>query len=137
LIGAWLLSWIMGRRRALLIVAGCLLVGSLLIGMLGEGVVAAGGAGFLMVFGVGLFVIGAQLNLPAICVKFFPQSVSATGVGLSMSCGRIGSIAGPLIGGYLVSAEVGWNRLFLLAAIPALLAGAALWALSLSGVKES
>jgi len=136
LFGAWLLSWIMGRRRALLIVAGCLLVGSLLIGMLGQGVVAADGAGFLMVFGVGLFVIGAQLNLPAISVKFFPESVCATGVGLSMSCGRVGSIAGPLIGGYLVSAEVGWNRLFLLAAIPALLAGAALWALSLSGVSS-
>jgi AAHS family 4-hydroxybenzoate transporter-like MFS transporter len=131
LVGAWLLSWIMAQRRALQIVAACLMVGSLVIGMLGQGVMDADSTGFLMVFGVGLFVIGAQSNLPAIAVKFYPQSVCATGVGLSMSCGRIGSIAGPLIGGYLVSAEVGWNRLFLLAAIPALLAGAALWALSL------
>jgi AAHS family 4-hydroxybenzoate transporter-like MFS transporter len=131
LIGAWLLSWIMAQRFALVVVAGCLLTGSLLIGMLGQGVVDAGSTGFFMVFGVGLFVIGAQSNLPAICVRFYPQSVCATGVGLSMSCGRIGSIAGPLIGGYLVSAEVGWNRLFLLAAAPALVASAALWTLSL------
>jgi AAHS family 4-hydroxybenzoate transporter-like MFS transporter len=131
LIGAWLLSWIMAQRRALQIVAACLMIGSLLIGMLGQGVIDADGTGFFMVFGVGLFVIGAQLNLAAISVKYYPQSVCATGVGLSMSCGRVGSIAGPLIGGYLMSAEVGWNRLFLLAAIPALLAGAALWALSL------
>ncbi|HEV7441131.1 MAG TPA: MFS transporter [Steroidobacteraceae bacterium] len=131
LIGAWLLSWIMAQPRALQIVAACLMIGSLLIGMLGQGVIDADGTGFFMVFGVGLFVIGAQLNLAAISVKYYPQSVCATGVGLSMSCGRVGSIAGPLIGGYLVSAEVGWNRLFLLAAIPALLAGAALWALSL------
>jgi AAHS family 4-hydroxybenzoate transporter-like MFS transporter len=131
LIGGWLLSWIMAQRRALPIVAGCLLIGSLLIGMLGQGVVDADSTGFFMAFGVGLFVIGAQLNLAAISVKYYPQSVCATGVGLSMSCGRVGSIAGPLIGGYLMSAEVGWNRLFLLAAIPALLAGAALWALSL------
>jgi AAHS family 4-hydroxybenzoate transporter-like MFS transporter len=136
LIGAWLLSWIMAQPRALQIVAACLLIGSLLIGMLGQGVVDAERTGFLMVFGVGLFVIGAQLNLPAISVKFYPQSVSATGVGLSMSCGRVGSIAGPLIGGYLLSAQVGWNYLFLLAAIPALLAGAALWALSGRGIQS-
>jgi AAHS family 4-hydroxybenzoate transporter-like MFS transporter len=135
LIGAWLLSWIMARPRASLIVAGTLLVGSLLIGMLGQGVTGGGTTGFIMVFGVGLFVIGAQSNIPALCVKFFPEAVCATAVGVSMSCGRIGSIGGPLIGGYLVSAEVGWNRLFLIAAVPALLAGAALAAMSLLPIR--
>lgn len=130
LIGAWLLSWIMAQGRALLAVAGCLCIGSLMIAVLGQGVADAGNTGFLLVFGVGVFVLGAQSTLPAIAVKFFPQSVCATGVGLSMSCGRVGSIAGPLIGGYLMSTQIGWYRLFLLAAVPALLASGALGALS-------
>jgi AAHS family 4-hydroxybenzoate transporter-like MFS transporter len=135
LMGAWLLSWIMARPRASLIVAGALLVGSLLVGMLGQSVTGGGTAGFIVVFGVGLFVIGAQSNIPALCVKFFPEAVCATAVGVSMSCGRIGSIAGPLIGGYLVAAAVGWSRLFLIAAVPALLAGAALGAMSLLPIR--
>jgi AAHS family 4-hydroxybenzoate transporter-like MFS transporter len=135
LIGAWLLSWIMARRHVYLIVASSLLAGSLMIGMLGQGVTGGSTAGFIVVFGVGLFVIGAQSTIPALSVKFFPEAVSATGVGLSLSCGRIGSIAGPLIGGYLGSAEVGWNRLFLLAALPALLASASLAAMSFLPVR--
>ncbi len=135
LLGAWLLSWIMAQRHASLIVAGALLVGSLLIALLGQRISGAGSGAFMLVFGVGLFVIGAQSNIPALCVKFYPQAVCATGVGVSMSFGRVGSIAGPLIGGYLVSAEVGWSRLFLLAAVPALFAGAALAALSLLPVR--
>src|ERR1700730_3004901 len=60
LIGAWLLSWIMARRHVYLIVASSLLAGSLMIGMLGQGVTGGSTAGFTVVFGVGLFVIGAQ-----------------------------------------------------------------------------
>jgi MFS family permease len=39
---------------------------------------------------------------------------------------------GPLVGGYLVSAGLGWQRLFLLAAIPAVSAAMAMTALAVS-----
>jgi AAHS family 4-hydroxybenzoate transporter-like MFS transporter len=137
LVGALVLSGLTRWRRAALIVAGCLIVGSLLTVLLGRSLLMAGLSAFPCAFAVGVFVIGAQANLPALTVRFYPPSLHASGVGLSMSCGRMGSIVGPLIGGYLVSAEVGWPRLFLIAALPPLLAGAAVAALSLPGDSQS
>jgi MFS transporter, AAHS family, 4-hydroxybenzoate transporter len=125
LIGAYVLSMFMRRRHAAVIVGGCLLVGSLLTAMLGQTVSMTGLIAFICAFAVGVFVIGAQSNLPALTVRFYPSSICASGVGLSMAFGRVGSIVGPLVGGYLAAAEIGWPRLFLLAAIPAFLAGAA------------
>jgi AAHS family 4-hydroxybenzoate transporter-like MFS transporter len=75
-------------------------------------------------------IIGAQGGIPALCVHLYPPSVYATAVGLSVACGRLGSIIGPLVGGYLVSAKLGWSRLFLLAALPALSASLTMWALA-------
>jgi MFS family permease len=42
----------------------------------------------------------------------------------------LGSIIGPLAGGYLMSASLGWNRLFVLAALPAMSAAIAMTALA-------
>jgi AAHS family 4-hydroxybenzoate transporter-like MFS transporter len=49
----------------------------------------------------------------------------------------MGSIIGPLVGGYLVSARLGWSRLFLLAAVPAMLAAIAMAALALTRQRVS
>jgi AAHS family 4-hydroxybenzoate transporter-like MFS transporter len=62
--------------------------------------------------------------------------VYATAGGLSVACGRLGSIIGPLVGGYLVSARLGWSRLFLLAAVPAMSAAIAMAALRLTRRRE-
>jgi AAHS family 4-hydroxybenzoate transporter-like MFS transporter len=58
--------------------------------------------------------------------------VYATAVGLSVASGRLGSIVGPLIGGYLVSVNLGWQRLFALAAIPAFSAALSMTALAVN-----
>jgi len=126
LVGGLILSWLVGRRSPLVPIAGCLGAGALLITLLGQGVLAAESATVAVVFVVGILVIGAQLSFPALSVHFYPPTVSATGVGLSMACGRLGSIAGPLVGGYLLAAGTGWNWLFLLAALPAAVAALAL-----------
>jgi AAHS family 4-hydroxybenzoate transporter-like MFS transporter len=130
LAGALALSVMIGRQSPTVAVAGCLCVGSLLIVLLGYSVAAGLGLAFALVFAIGLLVIGAQMNIPALCVHYYPAPVCATGVGLSMAIGRLGSIAGPLIGGCLLSARMAWDRLFLLAAIPALLAGIGIMALA-------
>jgi AAHS family 4-hydroxybenzoate transporter-like MFS transporter len=101
-----------------------------LIALLGPGIVSTGNTKFFLIFAVGLAVIGAQGGIPALCVHLYPETVYATGVGLSVACGRLGSIIGPLVGGYLVSARLGWNRLFLLAALPAISAAITMTALS-------
>jgi len=136
IVGTLILSFIIGRRSPLAPVVLCLCSGAILIALLGHGVVWPGNAKFVLVFAVGLAVIGAQGCIPALGVHLYPASVYATAGGLSVACGRLGSIIGPLVGGYLVSARLGWGRLFLLAAVPAMLAAVAMAALALSGQRD-
>jgi MFS transporter, AAHS family, 4-hydroxybenzoate transporter len=136
IVGTLILSFIIGRKSPLGPLVGCLCAGAILIALLGPGIVSAGNGKFLLVFAVGLAVIGAQGGIPALCVHLYPESVYATGVGLSVACGRMGSIIGPLVGGYLVSARLGWNRLFLLAALPAIAAAIVMTALAATRGKD-
>jgi MFS transporter, AAHS family, 4-hydroxybenzoate transporter len=136
IVGTLVLSFIISRKSPMGPLVVCLCAGAILIALLGPGIVSAGNAKFFLIFAVGLAVIGAQGGIPALCVHLYPESVYATGLGLSVACGRMGSIIGPLVGGYLVSARLGWNRLFLLAALPAILAAIAMTALAAAGQRE-
>ncbi|SCX59498.1 MFS transporter [Variovorax sp. EL159] len=124
--GAFAMSFVVARRSPFGPVAICLGLGALLVPFFGFHGVGSEVAAFCVVFAIGLLIIGGQMNIPALCVHYYPANVRATGVGLSMSVGRIGSIVGPLVGGFLVRAQLPWSQLFLLAAVPALLAAAAL-----------
>jgi MFS transporter, AAHS family, 4-hydroxybenzoate transporter len=130
IVGSLILSFFLDRKNPLGPVVASLAAGAILIALLGYGILSAGGSTFLLIFAVGLLIIGAQGGIPALCVHLYPPSVYATAVGLSVACGRLGSIIGPLVGGYLVSAKLGWSRLFLLAALPALSASLTMWALA-------
>jgi AAHS family 4-hydroxybenzoate transporter-like MFS transporter len=132
ILGTLILSFVIGRRSPLPPVIGSLCVGAILIALLGYEIMDAGDTRFMLVFAVGLLIIGAQGGIPALCVHLYPPSVYATAVGLSVASGRLGSILGPLVGGYLVSAKLGWQRLFLLAAIPAFSAAITMTALAFS-----
>jgi MFS transporter, AAHS family, 4-hydroxybenzoate transporter len=126
LIGGWGLATLAGSRRPSQAVAICLMGGSLAIVGFGLGLGRSDALSWLLVLSTGVLIIGAQINIPALCASLYPVRVCASGVGLAMTVGRVGSIAGPLLGGYLLSAHMSWPTLFLLAAIPALLAGASL-----------
>jgi MFS transporter, AAHS family, 4-hydroxybenzoate transporter len=130
IVGSLALSFILDRKNPLGPVAASLAAGAILIAVLGYAILSAGGSTFILIFAVGLAIIGAQGGIPALCVHLYPPSVYATAVGLSVACGRLGSIIGPLVGGYLVSAKLGWSSLFLLAALPALSASLAMWTLA-------
>jgi AAHS family 4-hydroxybenzoate transporter-like MFS transporter len=125
-IGAFAMSFVIARRDPFGPVALCLGLGALLVPFFGFHVVGSEVSAFCLVFVIGLLIIGGQMNIPALCVRYYPASVRATGVGLSMAVGRVGSIVGPLVGGMLVGARLPWSQLFVLAAVPALLAAAAL-----------
>jgi MFS transporter, AAHS family, 4-hydroxybenzoate transporter len=136
IVGTLILSFVIGRRSPLAPVAACLCAGAILIALLGHGITSAGNAKLILVFAVGLLIIGAQGGIPALCVHLYPPAVYATAVGLSVACGRLGSIIGPLLGGYLISASLGWSRLFLLASLPAFSAAIAMTALAVSGERD-
>lgn len=83
-----------------------------------------------LLFATGVCALGAQLNFPAMTVALFPPHVRSAGTGWTVGFGRIGSIVGPLLGGVLIAAGLSWSNLFLIAAVPALVAAAATFAVT-------
>jgi MFS transporter, AAHS family, 4-hydroxybenzoate transporter len=55
----------------------------------------------LMLAGVG--VIGAQVGVTALASMSYPVAMRATGLGWALGVGRVGSIVGPAIGGFVVA----------------------------------
>ncbi len=80
------------------------------------------------VFGAGFGTGGSQVGINALAAAFYPTSSRATGVSWANAVGRTGSVLGSMAGGYLL--HIGWSlaTVFAVAAIPALLAGLAMYA---------
>lgn len=74
------------------------------------------------IFLSGFFVIGVQLSLNAYITNYYPTAIRGMGVGWSQVIGRLGSLAGPLVGGVLVSQGLTPNQLFQVSSIAPLLA---------------
>lgn len=75
---------------------------------------------FVVVFVAGFAIVGGQPAINALSASFYPSSLRTTGVGWSIGIARLGSVIGPLLGGYL-SQTVHISNLFVIAAIPSLL----------------
>lgn len=76
----------------------------------------------------GFFVLGGQTALNALAAVYYPTSLRGTGMGWAISFGRLGSIVGPLAGGELLRLNWSTDRLFVAAAVPAVISLAAiLW----------
>ncbi|HEY6453022.1 MAG TPA: MFS transporter [Steroidobacteraceae bacterium] len=66
----------------------------------------------------GLCTLGAQFGNNAASGLLYPTVFRSRGVGWALGAGRLGSVAGPLVGGLLVGMQLPLQRLFLLAAVP-------------------
>jgi AAHS family 4-hydroxybenzoate transporter-like MFS transporter len=80
-------------------------------------------------FFLGLFVTGAQAGINVLAASFYPTSIRSTGLGWALGVGRIGSIVGPMLAGFMLK-SLGWSPhlIVLSTVIPALLAAAAVMA---------
>jgi AAHS family 3-hydroxyphenylpropionic acid transporter len=74
---------------------------------------------------VGFFVIGGQLVLYTVTPSYYATLFRATGVGMAVSFGRLGAIAGPLAAGELLAIGMAPAGVLIAAGPCALLAGAA------------
>ena len=93
----------------------------LLIGATGASLAAL----VLTVFGAGFCVVGGQIGANALTANSYPTAIRSTGVGWALGIGRIGSIIGPIIGGLLLSLRWPTRQIFLVAAIPVVIASVA------------
>lgn len=85
----------------------------------------------MLCFGLfmGLTVGAAQVGLYPFATQIYPTAVRVTGVGWAQAWGRIGSILGPLAGGYLVARGFGFTPDYLFGAAPLLVCAVAIFAM--------
>jgi AAHS family 4-hydroxybenzoate transporter-like MFS transporter len=73
----------------------------------------------LMLAGVG--VIGAQVGTTALASMTYPVTMRATGLGWALGVGRVGSIVGPAIGGFVLATAADPRSVYLGCIVPVLL----------------
>ncbi len=74
----------------------------------------------------GACTVGTQVCGNALAASLYPTAMRATGVGWAYGIGRVGSIAGPVMGGILITQQWDMRSLFLIAAVPLACAAVAL-----------
>ncbi len=67
----------------------------------------------------GIGIGGCQHGINSLSGRVYPPSIRATGAGWALGAGRIGMIAGPALGGILLSLGATGGAIFLTAAVPA------------------
>jgi AAHS family 4-hydroxybenzoate transporter-like MFS transporter len=83
----------------------------------------------------GITIIGSQTGANATTGKLYPARMRTCGIGWSLGIGRLGGIAAPLLGGYLLSLGMPPTKIFLSACVFALIAAAATALLAFRGSR--
>jgi AAHS family 4-hydroxybenzoate transporter-like MFS transporter len=124
-IGTIVAGWLMDRFNPHKVVAATYLATGVLIFAVGQ---TLGNVGLLslLIFLAGTTMNGAQSSMPSLAAGFYPTHGRATGVAWMLGIGRFGGIVGALVGGQLLSWQLGFAGIFALLAIPALIAACAL-----------
>jgi MFS transporter, AAHS family, 4-hydroxybenzoate transporter len=87
-------------------------------------------------FGIGWVIQGAQAGLNVFAATIYPTIVRSTGIGWGLGVGRIGSIVGPLLGGWALLAGWSSRQIFAAGAVPAVLAAAAVISSAFLGISK-
>jgi AAHS family 4-hydroxybenzoate transporter-like MFS transporter len=82
------------------------------------------------VFFSGFCLLANQSSINALAGIVYPTGVRSFGVGWALGVGRIGSIAGPIVGGVLVAQHLPVVRLYQIGALPVLLGAVTAFALA-------
>ncbi|MBJ3815425.1 aromatic acid/H+ symport family MFS transporter [Shimwellia pseudoproteus] len=129
-LGAVLIGVLMDRYNPYWVLASSYLLGALCIVMIG----LSENALWLMalaIFGTGVGVSGSQVGINALSAMLYPTQCRATGVSWANAAGRCGAIVGSLSGGLMMAMNLAFDTLFLVIAVPALIAAAMLMLLTL------
>lgn len=81
---------------------------------------------YLFIAAAGACTIGSQILLYAYVAQYYPPAIRSTGIGWASGVGRLGAICGPMLGGFLLSADLGFKFNFLAFAVPGAIAGLAI-----------
>jgi MFS transporter, AAHS family, 4-hydroxybenzoate transporter len=132
--GALVLGVILDRHFSFWVLAFCYLWAAISVFLIG----AAGASTILLgvaIASAGLGIIGGQNGGHAVTAGFYPPAIRSTGVGWALGVGRIGSITGPVLGGWLLSRGTAVEQVFWAAAVPALIATLAAASVAMRATK--
>lgn len=90
----------------------------------------------MVTFLTGFSVVGASFCMGALAASYYPSAVRATGVGMGLGIGRVGSIASPILAGSVLAAGWSNSQIFAAAIVPAAIACIAVLLLSVLGKRE-
>lgn len=124
-IGAIFFGWLMDRFNGNSIIAIGFLLTAISIAAIGQ---VTGNPPLLVlaVLVAGTLMNTAQSSLPALAAGFYPTQGRATGVAWMLGLGRFGGIAGSFLVAELSRHQLSLGSLFLVLAVPGLIAAAAL-----------
>ena len=91
----------------------------------------------IVIFLSGMTIVGSQTGANAACGKLYPARMRTSGLGWALGIGRLGGIAAPALGGYLLSRGLAPTHIFLSACLFALIAAAATAALAFRGISTA
>ncbi|MBK4736134.1 MFS transporter [Noviherbaspirillum pedocola] len=120
-VGALTIGWMSDKFRPTRILALAFAGAAVFIAIIGN----AGASAWVApaVFGAGFCIVGGQIGANAFVGGFYPTRIRSTGVGWALGIGRVGSVIGPMLAGWLLAMKWSPASVFFMAMIPALLAG--------------
>ncbi len=136
IIGSFLIGRISDRKGPFRVLASAFLVGAVFVAAVGVMIDSSASTLLMLIFVVGFCVFGAQLNISAVSAIYYPVYMRSTGIGWNMGIGRFGSVVGPTVGGALIAFGFSRGEMFLSAAVPAVIAGLIVIAMSLNPPRE-
>jgi MFS transporter, AAHS family, benzoate transport protein len=134
-LGTIFLGWLMdrfGRKQALVTL---FIVGGVMIWLFG--VFTSGAALYVIGFLIGTSVGSCMTGLNVVAGEIYPTQFRSTGAGWALTVGRVGAIAGPLLGGTLQMAGLTFSQFFVVFAIPSFVAAVLVFFFRVNVRRES
>lgn len=133
IIGSLLLARVIDGTRSYLPLVGMYVASAFIIGLIGFCTFSVP-ALFAVVGLAGVAIVGSNVNLSAYSTTIYPTQIRNTGVGLIAGVGRVGAVAGALVGAVFLSAGFALHAQYVIAGLPALLAALAV---AFAGPRDS
>ncbi len=127
-IGGLLIALLIDRAGAVRALTAGFLAASVLVVLIGQ-VTHSVALVLIVLFLSGLAGMGCQFGINALASNSYETGARATGLGWALAVGRIGAIIGPIVVGTAIGMALPVSQLFLLGAIPMLVAAAAVFLL--------
>jgi AAHS family 4-hydroxybenzoate transporter-like MFS transporter len=112
-----LLSLLSKRIKLTHLLIGNFIIGAISMAVIGFTVNSSVPLLFVAIFFAGFCVVGGQSGVNAMGAYCYPTAMRTTGMGWANGIGRLGSVTGPIVGGALLSLDMGVHTVIFAAAL--------------------